>query len=126
MTRPKHWLEFAPFQMAHTPLKMTIPEVQAEVRAAWLEAYSPAETERAIESIASEAAPYKISHFAARLFFRGIFFPPGSGWNWLKLIARNRKALFRIVKDSTTDWHGQRDPALLRDFHGRLPASSGD
>ena len=21
LTRPKHWLEFAPFQMAHTPLK---------------------------------------------------------------------------------------------------------
>ncbi len=28
LTRPKHWLEFAPFHMAHTPLKMTIPEVQ--------------------------------------------------------------------------------------------------
>ena len=24
LTRPKHWLEFAPFRMAHTPLKMTI------------------------------------------------------------------------------------------------------
>src|SRR5262249_46240090 len=26
LTRPKHWLESVPFQMAHTPLKMTIPE----------------------------------------------------------------------------------------------------
>ena len=24
LTRPKHWLEFAPFRMAHTPLKMSI------------------------------------------------------------------------------------------------------
>src|SRR4051794_8422681 len=31
LTRPKHWLEFAPFRMAHTPLKMTIPQVQDEV-----------------------------------------------------------------------------------------------
>jgi radical SAM superfamily enzyme YgiQ (UPF0313 family) len=126
LTRPKHWLEFAPFQMAHTPLRMTIDEVQTEVRAAWLEAYSPVETERAIESIAGEPAAYKISHFVARLFFRGIFFPQKNGWKWLMLIAQNRRALYRIVKDCLTDWHGQRDPALLRDFNGRLPATSGD
>ena len=55
LTRPKHWLEFAPFQMAHTPLKMSVPEVQAEVRRAWAKSYNPAETARAIESIADEA-----------------------------------------------------------------------
>src|SRR5881227_1551156 len=54
LTRPKHWLEFAPYRMAHTPLKLTIPEVQAEVRQAWLDSYSPAATARAIESIAQE------------------------------------------------------------------------
>jgi hypothetical protein len=54
---------------------MTIPQVQEEVRRAWLEAYSPAATERALESIAAESAPYKISHLVARLFFRGIYFP---------------------------------------------------
>ncbi len=32
LTRPKHWLEFAPFRMAHTPLKISIPEVQDEVQ----------------------------------------------------------------------------------------------
>src|SRR5947209_17380627 len=75
LTRPKHWLEFAPFQMAHTPLKITIPEVQDEVRYAWANSYSPAAIERAIESIADEPAAYKISHLLARLFFRGIYFP---------------------------------------------------
>src|SRR3974390_874030 len=49
LTRPKHWLEFAPFQMAHTPLNMTIPQAREEVRRAWLEAYSPAATERALD-----------------------------------------------------------------------------
>ena len=106
LTRPKHWLEFAPFHMAHTPLKMTIPEVQAEVRAAWANSYSPAATARAIESIADEPVPYKISHLVARIFFRGIYFPPKGAWGWLKVIAQNRASFFRIVKESFTQWNG--------------------
>ena len=106
LTRPKHWLEFAPFQMAHTPLKMSIPEVQAEVRQAWLDSYSAAATARAIESIADEPVPYKISHLIARIFFRGIYFPPKGTWGWLKVIAQNRGSIFRIVKESFTKWHG--------------------
>src|SRR5450432_1238331 len=31
LTRPEHWTEFIPFEMAHTPLKMTIAEAHAEV-----------------------------------------------------------------------------------------------
>jgi len=42
LTRPKHWLEFAPFRMAHTPRMMAIDEVQNEVRYAWMNSYSPA------------------------------------------------------------------------------------
>src|SRR5437588_8677983 len=30
LTRPKHWMELAPYQMAHTPRKMTIAETQTE------------------------------------------------------------------------------------------------
>jgi len=106
LTRPKHWLEFAPFQMAHTPLKMSVPEVQAEVRRAWAKSYSPAETARAIESIADEPAPYKISHFIARIFFRGIYFPPKGAWGWMKVIVQNRASVFRLVRESFTQWHG--------------------
>jgi len=35
LTRPKHWQEFIPFAMAHTPLKMTIEEANAEVKHGW-------------------------------------------------------------------------------------------
>jgi radical SAM superfamily enzyme YgiQ (UPF0313 family) len=28
LDRPKHWMEFAPFMMAHTPSKMTIPQAR--------------------------------------------------------------------------------------------------
>src|SRR5687768_15522294 len=32
LTRPKHWLDFRPFAMAHTPLKMSNEETQTEVK----------------------------------------------------------------------------------------------
>src|SRR5262245_64465779 len=51
LTRPKHWLEFAPFQMAHTPLKMTIPEAQRAVAQARSASYSPARITDALDSI---------------------------------------------------------------------------
>jgi radical SAM superfamily enzyme YgiQ (UPF0313 family) len=106
LTRPKHWLEFAPFRMAHTPLKMTGLEVQEEVRSAWANSYTPAATARALESIADEPVPYKISHLIARIFFRGIYFPPKGVWGWLKVIAHNRGSIFRILRESFTKWNG--------------------
>jgi hypothetical protein len=106
LTRPKHWLDFAPFEMAHTPLRITIPQVQDEVRHAWTNSYSPAATGRALDSIENEPAAYKISHLASRLFFRGIYFPQKGAWQWLKLIAENRSSLWRVLRDSFTRWHG--------------------
>src|SRR5213075_3294 len=41
LTRPRHWQEFIPFTMAHTPLKMSIGEAHAEVKYGWAHAYSP-------------------------------------------------------------------------------------
>jgi radical SAM superfamily enzyme YgiQ (UPF0313 family) len=118
LTRPKHWLEFAPFQMAHTPAMMTIPEVQTEVRYAWMDAYSPEATAKALDAIADEPVPYKISHLVSRIFFRGIYFPPKGVWQWLKVIGSNRRSVYRIVRESFTQWHGT--PAAAR--HQRRPA----
>ena len=106
LTRPKHWLDFAPFHMAHTPLKMTGSEVQAEVQYAWTNSYSPAATRKAIDSIADQPVPYRISHLVARLFFRGIYFPQKSAWGWLKAIAQNRSALFHLIRESFTNRRG--------------------
>jgi radical SAM superfamily enzyme YgiQ (UPF0313 family) len=36
LTRPRHWKDFVPFTMAHTPLKMTIEEAHAELNYAGL------------------------------------------------------------------------------------------
>lgn len=129
LTRPKHWLEFAPFQMAHTPLKMTIPEVQHEVRHAWTESYSPEATRRALASLGDKPVAYRISHFIARMFFRGIYFPQKSGWSYVGLLYENRKALVELVRDAVKRWPRGQSEKL--DFNGttRRPekvAAAGD
>jgi len=106
LTRPEHWLDFAPFEMAHTPLKMTCEQVQAEVKYAWKNSYSPVATWRAIASLKHEPAPYKISHLIARLFFRNIYFPTKGAWGWLKLLAQNRSTILRVIRESFTNWYG--------------------
>ena len=126
LTRPKHWLEFAPFRMAHTPLKMSIPEVQDEVHYAWLNSYSPEATERALDSIADEPVPYKISHMASRLFFRGIYFPKRGASQWLKLIGQNRRSILRIVRECFTQWHGTDQAVGRRSATPQISEASGD
>ena len=116
LTRPTHWLDFAPFKMAHTPLKMSIPEVHTEVQKAWTDSYSPAATKQAIDRIANAPAPYKISHLVARLCFRGIYFPQKGSMAWLKVLIENRRIIFRIVRESFTNWRGSATEGARLDF----------
>lgn len=121
LTRPKHWLEFAPFQMAHTPSMMTGAQVHAEVRRAWADAYSPEATWRAIDSISDEPAAYKISHLAARMFFRGIYFPHSGAWAWMRAIASNRRTIIRVVRECFTKWHGASGAPLRLEASAERP-----
>jgi radical SAM superfamily enzyme YgiQ (UPF0313 family) len=120
LTRPKHWLEFTPFHMAHTPLNMTIPEVQAEVRYAWANAYSPAANRRALDALAAEPVPYRISHLVARFFFRGIYFQQKGTWAWLKLIAQNRGTILHLIKEAFTNWGGSASARRRLEFEAGL------
>ena len=108
LTRPKHWQEFIPFAMAHTPLKMTIDEAHAEVQSGWAEAYSP---EALLgRSIRWRIKPlgYRMNIFLARLCFRGIYFPMMGKMAWLKVIAQNRRTIFKLVRDGfkANAWRG--------------------
>jgi hypothetical protein len=89
LDRPKHWLEFAPFVMCHTPLKMTIAEARAEVGKAWTMSYSPERNRRAIEWLADKPAGERIMHLLARIAFRGIYFPQVSRLQWFRAIGQN-------------------------------------
>jgi radical SAM superfamily enzyme YgiQ (UPF0313 family) len=108
LTRPKHWLEFAPFQMAHTPLKMTIPEVHREVAQAWSASYSPARITEALDSISHKSVEVRIMHLIARFFFRGIYFPQMGWWAWTKVIAQNRQTIFKLVGEALGAWRRAR------------------
>ena len=100
LARPKHWLDFAPFVMAHDPLKMTIAEARAETNHAWTNSYSPQQNSRAVEWLSAKPLKDRIGHLVARLFFRGIYFPQ-MGWQaWLKVIGQNRHTILTLAKDS--------------------------
>jgi radical SAM superfamily enzyme YgiQ (UPF0313 family) len=100
LTRPKHWQEFIPFTMAHTPLRMTIEEAHAEVKYGWAEAYSPKALAQAVEALDDQPLGYRVNIFLARLCFRGIYFPMMGRMAWPKMIARNHRTIFKLVKEA--------------------------
>jgi radical SAM superfamily enzyme YgiQ (UPF0313 family) len=124
LTRPKHWLDFAPFHMAHTPLQMSVAEVQSEVQRAWKNSYSPAATRRALRSLRHEPIPYRISHLVARLFFRGIYFPKKGVWGWLRLIAQNGRAIVDLLHEALTSWPGGAHAGRKLEFDAPAPSRS--
>lgn len=100
LTRPKHWLNFALYRMAHTPLKLTIPEAQIELDHAWQRTYSPERNAQVIELLRDQGMDARAMHFVMRLFFRGIYIPQMNKRTWAKLIMQNRRPIFRLVKDA--------------------------
>ena len=108
LTRPKHWLDFAPFVMAHDPLKMTIEDAKKETFAAWSRSYSPERNWEAIQAIRNAPIDTRIGHLVARLFFRGIYFPQMSKWAWVKLLFDNRKPILSLSAEGIRTWRQAR------------------
>lgn len=98
LTRAKHWQEFIPFAMAHTPLKMSIEEAHAEVRKGWVSSYSPQAIANAVESINHKPLGCRINILIARLCFRGIYFPQMGRFAWMKTLFQNRRTIFGLIK----------------------------
>ena len=108
LKRPKHWLEFAPFEMAHTPSKMSITDARVEVNQAWTSSYSAERNAEAIEAIKNQPIQYRISHLVARLFFRGIYFPQMGKKAWIKLLIENRRTILGLSKEGISTWRAAR------------------
>ncbi|MFN2455333.1 MAG: radical SAM protein [Pyrinomonadaceae bacterium] len=108
LARPKHWMDFAPFEMAHHPLKMTIREARAEVDHAWRTSYSPERNLAALDLIKDKPVEYRVSHLVARLFFRGIYFPQMTKRAWGKLVFDNRRVIYPLVKEAVSKWRTAR------------------
>ena len=100
LTRPKHWQEFIPFAMAHTPLKMTISEAHAEVKRGWAKSYSPEAIADAVTSVAHKPLGYRVNILISRLCFRGIYFPQMGRFAWAKTIAENRRTIFNLIREA--------------------------
>src|ERR1700690_4392967 len=99
LTRQKHWQEFIPFAMAHTPLKMTIEEAHAEVKYGWNKSYSAEAIAHAVDSLDDKPLGYRINILIARLCFRGIYFPMMNRMAWMKMLAENRRTIFKLLKE---------------------------
>jgi radical SAM superfamily enzyme YgiQ (UPF0313 family) len=108
LIREKHWLDFAPFVMAHDPLKMTIDEAKKETFEAWSRSYSPERTYKAINSIRDAPIDVRVSHLVARLFFRGIYFPQMGTRAWLKLLFDNRRTILKLSGEGVGTWRAAR------------------
>jgi radical SAM superfamily enzyme YgiQ (UPF0313 family) len=108
LTRPKHWLDFAQFVMAHEPLHMSIEEARNETISAWARSYSPERNYAAIESIHESPIQVRISHLVARLFFRGIYFPQMGTLAWLKLLYANRRPIVSLTREGIHTWRQAR------------------
>ncbi|MFN2492161.1 MAG: radical SAM protein [Pyrinomonadaceae bacterium] len=115
LTRPKHWLDFAPYQMAHTPLKMTIPEAQIELEHAWASSYSPERIAEALASISHKSIGWRVYHFVMRVSFRGIYFPQMNKLAWIKLMAQNRRTLYSLTKEAISVYRASRQNKSRKD-----------
>jgi radical SAM superfamily enzyme YgiQ (UPF0313 family) len=100
LTRPTHWLDFAPYQMAHTPLKMSIAQAQIELEHAWESSYNGHRNAEAVAAMSDKSVGWKIYHFIMRLSFRGIYFPQMGWGSWLKVLNQNRSTIFKLVRET--------------------------
>ena len=59
---------------------------------------------QAVDSLNAKPLGYRINIFLARLCFRGIYFPLMGRLAWVKLIAQNRRTIFKLVKEAFRAW----------------------
>ena len=124
LERPKHWLDFAQFVMAHKPAKMTIEEARRETISAWSRSYSPERNRAAVEAIRDSPIQTRIGHLVARMFFRGIYFPQMGTMAWLKLLYANRSTIYSLSREGLATWRRAR--TRRRTGSGAIPAPQSE
>jgi radical SAM superfamily enzyme YgiQ (UPF0313 family) len=99
LIRPKHWLKFERYSMAHKPLKMSIDETHRELHHAWAASYSPERNAEVIRSMSQKPLGPRVFHFISRLVFRAIYFPQTTRRAWIKVVFQNRRTVLSFVKE---------------------------
>ncbi len=116
LTRPKHWLEFKPFVMAHSPLGLSTQEAEAEVRRAWEESYSPPAIRSAMRWMKDKSITDRIVHLCARLAFRGIYFPQMKRKEWARLLIENWRPILAVLGQALKmkfAWQPKQPPSMM-------------
>ncbi len=99
LTRPLHWLDFRPFRMAFTPDGISIGQAETEVRRAWRRSYSPRAIASSLHKIEGRPFHERAIMFAAKLAFRGIYFPQMRAFEWAALFVRNGWTAVRLLSE---------------------------
>jgi radical SAM superfamily enzyme YgiQ (UPF0313 family) len=98
LTRPEHWLDFAPFKLSHSPLKITASETEKELDKAWRMSYS-ADRNQNVVNLLSENPDIGAMHLLARFCFRGIYVPQMTKRAWFNLIFQNRRSILKLLRN---------------------------
>jgi radical SAM superfamily enzyme YgiQ (UPF0313 family) len=109
LTRPKHWLDFAPFKLSHSPLKITASEVEKELDKGWRMSYSPDRNEKVVNLLISQNPDIGAMHLLARLCFRGIYVPQMTKRAWLNLIFQNRRSILKLLRTGIAKYREAHD-----------------
>ena len=109
LTRPKHWLDFAPFKLSHSPLKITVTEAEKEIDKAWRMSYSPERNEKVVNELIQENLDIGAMHLLARLCFRGIYVPQMTKTAWLNLIFQNRRSILKLLRNGIAKYREAHD-----------------
>jgi len=109
LTRPKHWLDFAPFKLSHAPLKITASEAEKELDKAWRMSYSAGRNEKVVSLLISQNLDISAMHLLARLCFRGIYVPQMTRMAWLNLIFQNRRSILKLLRNGIAKYREAHD-----------------
>lgn len=108
LARPKHWMEFAAFEMAHKPARMTMAQVRKEIHRAWSSSYSRQANAAVMERLRHKSLEQRAIHMIARMLFRGLYFPQVSSRAWMGALFQNRRALLGLIREGIKAWSASR------------------
>ncbi len=115
LVRPKHWLDFKPFVMAHQPQRISIDQVTAELEHAWRSSYSAVANAVALKRLETKSLSDRLIHFFARLCFRGIYFSQMKRWEWVRFLFENRSSVLQLVFEALESKFRPQPKSILND-----------
>ena len=59
----------------------------------------------AVDSLNAKPLGFRINILVSRLCFRGIYFPMMGRLAWVKMVAQNRRTIFKLVKEAFAAWY---------------------